>query len=149
MNIHRWSVFIATLGPIGHYAASGAIATLITMPFVFWFHTLFCTQWLYLGVVAAMFTVGVFVVSHALRQFKRHDDPHEIVLDEVVGCFLLFWGITLSAQSMVVGFLLIRMFDIIKFTWFKKSETFVSAWGIMGDDIVAALLANLALRFLF
>ncbi len=149
MNIVRWCVRIATLGPIGHFSASGTLATLITLPFMYYFHSLFYNPWFYAGMVVVMFLLGICIVSKALRHFKRQDDPSEIVFDEVVGCLLVFWGISLSAQSVVIGFLLFRVLDIIKFGWIKKAEELVGAWGIMSDDIIAALIANLALRLLF
>ena len=50
---------------------------------------------------------------------------------------------------MLVGFLLFRALDIIKFGWVKQAESFADAWGVIGDDVVAALIANGILRLLF
>ena len=50
---------------------------------------------------------------------------------------------------MVVGFVLFRLLDVIKFGWVKKAESLVDAWGIMADDVVAALIANLILRVMY
>lgn len=149
MNINRCSVWVATLGPLGYYTASGMLVTLLTIPLVYLFHAIFSSQYLYLGVIAVMFACGIYTVSRALRQFARYEDPPEIVLDELVGCLFLFWGISLSAQTVVVGFLIFRLLDIITCSWMKKSEARVTAWGIMGDDIIAAWIANMALRVLF
>lgn len=149
MNITRWCVRIATLGPVGYFGASGTVATILTLPLMYWFHVIIPDQRLYLGMVVCMLALSMVIITRALRNFKRHDDPSEIVLDEVVGCLFVFWGISLSTQSIVVGFLLFRALDIIKFGWVKKAEEWADAWGIMGDDMIAALLANIVLRLLF
>ncbi len=149
MNITNWCVRIATLGPVGYLGASGTIATILTVPAVYWISSIVSDQRLYLGMVVCMFALSMVIVTRAMRKFKRHDDPSEIVLDEVVGCLLVFWGIALSPKSVLVGFLLFRALDIIKFGLVKKAEELADAWGIMADDLVAALIANLVLRILF
>ncbi len=149
MNMTRWCVRFSTLGPVGRFSASGTFATLLSLPLVYSFHALFPNQIAYLGGVVVVFVFGMMVVSKALSSLKRRDDPSEIVFDELVGCLLVFWGITLSTQSVVVGFLIFRAFDIIKFGWVKNSEDLAGAWGVMSDDVVAALLTNIILRLLF
>lgn len=149
MNCVRIATIISTLGPIGYFGGSGTVATIVTLPFVFWTHTLIPSQRMYLVFIGGMFVFSLVLVHYALKTFKRHDDPSEIVLDEVMGCLLTFWGIMLTPQSLLVGFLLFRALDIIKFGLVKKAESFADAWGVIGDDMVAALIANLFLRMLF
>ncbi len=149
MNMSRWCMRIATLGPVGYFIAPGTITTLLILPVVYWLHAVIKNQWAYLGLVVVLFMLGVALVSKVLKTSGRHEDPSEIVFDELVGCLLVFWGIALSTQSVLVGFLLFRALDIIKVGWIKKAEDFVGAWGVMSDDIVAALLTNIALRLLF
>ena len=149
MTITRICTIISTLGPIGYFGAPGTVATMVTLPLVYWTHSIIPSQRWYLGFIIGMFVISMVIVQRALRNFKRHDDPSEIVLDEVMGCLLTFWGITLTTQSVLVGFLLFRALDIIKFGWVKKAESFADAWGVIGDDMVAALIANVVLRVLF
>ena len=149
MTIIRICTIISTLGSIGYFGASGTVATIVTLPLVYWTHDIIPSQRLYLGFIICAFAASMVIVKQALKQFKRHDDPSEIVLDEVLGCLLTFWGIPLTAQSVLVGFLLFRALDIIKFGWVKKAESLADAWGVIGDDMVAALIANAVLRLLF
>ena len=149
MNIPYWCLRIATLGPVGYFIASGTVATLVTLPLVYWLHSFGMNQWWYLVLVALLYALGILIISKALEEFKRHEDPSEIVFDEVVACLLVFWGIALSPQSVLVGFLLFRALDIIKIGWVKQAENLLGAWGIMSDDIIAAFLTNLVLRLLF
>ncbi len=149
MNMNHWCMRIATLGPVGYFIAPGTIATLLTLPLMYWVHSMATNQWLYLGIVVALYIVGILLISKVLKTSERHEDPSEIVFDEFVACFLIFWGITLSTQSILVGFLLFRVLDIIKVGWVKKAEDLVGAWGVMSDDIIAALITNIVLRLLF
>ncbi len=149
MNFVRIATIISTLGPIGYFGASGTVATIATLPLVYFTHWAIPSQRLYLGFIICAFALSMIIVKKALTQFKRHDDPSEIVLDEVMGCLLTFWGIALNPKSMLIGFLLFRALDIIKFGWVKQAESLADAWGVIGDDMVAAFIANVILRILF
>jgi phosphatidylglycerophosphatase A len=46
----------------------------------------------------------------------------------------------------IAGFLLFRLFDIAKPFGIRKLEDLPGGWGIMFDDVAAALLACLALH---
>ena len=149
MKVARVCTWIATLGPIGYLSASGTVASLVTLPFVYWLEKRVPGEFLYLGIVVGAFILSTFVVSKALEIFKRHEDPAEIVIDEVIGCLLTFWGIPFGVQAVVIGFILFRFFDIIKLGVIKECEDFVGPWGIMLDDVMAALVTNLILRTMF
>ena len=151
MNLqwHKWSVYVSTLGPIGYFPASGTVATLITIPFVWWLNAVAPESLPYIGAVSIITCISFFVISKALPFFETSEDPSEIVLDEVVGCLIVFWSIHLTTESIIVGFILFRALDIIKFGLVKKAEKLVAAWGVMGDDIVAAVISNIILRMLF
>ncbi len=149
MNWQKIPAFLSTLGPIGYVTASGTVATLVTIPFVFWLQSVLPIPRHYIAAVGILCIICTFIVQKAVSYFDRHDDPSEIVLDEVIGCFITFWGIALTTQSVLIGFILFRALDIIKFGLVKKAEHLADAWGIMGDDIVAAIIANIVLRILF
>ncbi len=148
MSLLSLLTFIATLGPVGYFLAPGTIATILTIPLVYWTHDLIPDHTIYGIFLGALFFACTFLVLYVMTQYKRYDDPSEIVLDEVVGTLITFWGIMLTTKSIIIGVLLFRAFDIIKFGWVKKAESLSSAWGIMCDDVVAALFANLILRAL-
>lgn len=145
----NWWAHIATLGPIGYFAASGTVATFVTLPLVYALHSWVPQAGPYFAVMLSFLIVGLVVVQKALPCFNRQDDPSEIVLDEVVGCLITFWMIPLNPQSVMVGFVLFRVLDIIKFGLVKKAEDLAQAWGVMGDDVVAAIIANIILRLLY
>ncbi|MDO6426520.1 phosphatidylglycerophosphatase A [Thalassotalea sp. 1_MG-2023] len=103
----------------------------------------------YLAVVAVMALFGIYICSHAAKAAKVHDHP-AIVWDEIVGYLITMALIPVSWKSIIVGFLLFRLFDIIK-PWpiSLLDKHCHGGFGIMIDDIAAGLVAFLCMYFLF
>jgi phosphatidylglycerophosphatase A len=73
-------------------------------------------------------------------------DPREVVMDEFAGQAITFLGIAaISPAQMLVavalGFLLFRLFDIIKPWPIRKLESLPGGWGILADDLLAGIYA--------
>lgn len=136
---------ILTLGPIGYLPAPGTMGTLATIPFVYLLHTYFSAQ-IYGEITAFLFFLGIYLIQKTVSSFADQKDPSCIVFDELVGCLITFACVPFNYKTVIVGFVLFRLFDISKFGLIKKIEQLPGAWGIMGDDLVAALLANIMLH---
>ena len=141
--------FVATLGPIGYLTAPGTIASIVTIPGMFWLRMLFPSQQAYGSIVIVFLVASLYVVHKARTHFKRHEDPPEIVIDEVAGVLITFLAIPLSTSSVIVGLLLFRFFDIFKIGGIRYVERLNGCWGIVLDDVVAALMSNIILRLIF
>jgi len=91
-----------------------------------------------IGIIA----LGVWT-SHryALQEGKK--DPKEVIIDEVAGTWIAMFGLP-SGFSLPALFLF-RILDILKPFPVNASEKLPGGWGIMADDIVAGLLANIIL----
>lgn len=138
-------VRIATLGPLGYLVAPGTIATLVTMPLMY----VLCTKLdagPYLMFLVAALLLSVHIINCALEYFKDFQDPSQVVLDEVMGCLVTFYAIPLCWQTMIAGFLLFRFLDITKWFGIERAEHLVGAWGVLMDDILAGVLANVIIR---
>ena len=102
--------------------------------------------WIQLAVILGVAVVGSWSGTVAEEHFKR-SDPGEVVVDEVVGMM-----VTLVLNSaggfgwMLVAFLLFRAFDIVKPFPVRHFERLPGGIGIMADDLMAGVYANLALR---
>jgi phosphatidylglycerophosphatase A len=84
------------------------------------------------------------VVSYALPLFTE-SDPGEIVIDEVVGMFVTFYLLPLHPVTLVFGFVLFRIFDIVKPLGIGYAENISGSVGIIFDDIVAGIYAHICL----
>ena len=97
--------------------------------------------WWYLGVVAAAFLLGVAICGACARRLGVHDHGG-IVWDEIVGIWVTLIAVPSHPLWLLVAFLLFRVFDILKPWPIRPIDKHVDGgFGIMADDLVAALMA--------
>lgn len=89
-----------------------------------------------------LFFIGTFT-SSIFSSALKSKDPRKIVIDEAAGQYLALFQLSSSWFPLLLCFFLFRLFDIIKPFPIKKVETFPKGWGIMLDDLVAALYAGI------
>jgi len=92
-----------------------------------------------------LFILGMLFSSEAERIYKRKD-AQMIVIDEACGMMLSLFLVPYSLWIMILGFVLFRVFDIIKPPPARAIEKFSGAFGIMFDDIIAAIYTNFILQ---
>ena len=143
-----WYVSLATLGPLGYLKGSGTWATLITLPLVYVLGNYFLDPLLHAAILCVLLIGTLLCVQYASRFFPGDSDPSAIVLDEVIGCLIVWYGIPLHGFSLIVGLCSFRMLDIFKPLGINQIEDLKSPWGIVFDDVVAALIANAFVRVL-
>ena len=76
-------------------------------------------------------------------------DPQFVVIDEVAGQWIALMFSRVNLSHLLAGFLLFRLFDIVKPWPARRLEHLPGGWGIMLDDVAAgvyALLLMLALN---
>lgn len=139
---------LATLGPIGYLPAPGTMATLVTLLLVYALHVLHLSVTYYGFIVALLTIIGSFIITRALALLDRHDDPSEIVFDELLGTLLVFLAVPLNMNTVIIGFFLFRFLDITKILGISSCELLLGAWGIILDDLLAAIMTNIVLQLL-
>ena len=92
-----------------------------------------------------LFILGILFSSEAEKIYKRKD-AQMIVIDEACGMMLSLFLVPYSLWMMILGFALFRVFDIFKPPPAKAIEKFSGAFGIMFDDIIAAIYTNFILQ---
>jgi phosphatidylglycerophosphatase A len=70
------------------------------------------------------------------------------VIDEVVGMFVSLLFLPATWLVVLAGFVAFRVFDIIKPWPADRFEQIPGGWGVMADDVMAGVYANLTLQFL-
>ena len=143
----------ATLGPIGLIRKApgtwGSVAGLLYFTLFFYQLDVFFT--LLFGAVGIYVAVALCGEAE-FRLGKR--DPGEIVLDEFVAipfCFLGWYQLTAVAPPWAIflaGFGLFRLFDIWKPLWIGKLQSLPDGWGVVMDDIAAAIATCLTLHII-
>jgi len=96
----------------------------------------------------AVTLVGVGVSRSAEKIFARRDDPR-ITIDEVAGMLVSLVWLPVRADVAVAAFLLFRLFDIWKPPPVRAAESLPGGLGVMADDVVAGIYANLCGQLLW
>jgi len=99
------------------------------------------------AMIAALFAGGVWAGTTAERYFGGVD-PGPIVIDEVVGMLITLAFIPVGWSGALAGFFLFRVFDVIKPFPAGRLEALHGGLGVMADDAMAAVYANLTLRLM-
>lgn len=94
-----------------------------------------------------LFTLGVMFSAEAERIYKRKD-AQMIVIDEACGMMLSMFLVPYNLWIMISGFILFRAFDILKPPPAKAIEKFSGSFGLMFDDIIAAIYTNFILQII-
>ena len=119
--------------------APGTAGTLIAVPLY-----LLVADWslpLYSLFIVLSAALGIWFCDVASRELAVHDHPG-IVWDEFVGYWITMWALPTSWTWIVAGFVVFRIFDIVKPWPISQLDRKVGGgFGIMIDDIVAGLLA--------
>ncbi len=96
---------------------------------------------LFLGVISAIFFSQI-----AERSMKSHDDPR-IVIDEWIGAWIALWMLPQALTTEVIlAFILFRLFDTFKGPWGHSLQKLPGGFGVVLDDVMAGLLANIVVR---
>jgi len=108
-----------------------------------------------MAVLAIAGSVICVIFAPAIITATGKDDPREVVADELAGQAVTFLAVPFlfppeltTGQILiatVLGFLLFRIFDIVKPPPIRKLEKLPKGWGILADDLLAAVYAGVCL----
>jgi phosphatidylglycerophosphatase A len=124
--------------------APGTFGTLAAIPLYLLLEPLSLAY--YLIAVIAAFILGIWLCDVTARQLEVHDHPG-IVWDEFVGYWITMIMAPAGWQWIAVGFVLFRLFDILKpwpIRWIDKKVG--GGFGIMLDDVLAGIFGWLVLQ---
>lgn len=95
--------------------------------------------------IVAVFVAGSWSGTLAERHFGRMD-PGQVVIDEVLGMLITLFLNPVGWSGAIGGFFLFRLADIVKPYPANRLERLHGGLGVMADDAMAAVYANLVLR---
>ncbi len=141
--------FIGTAGYCGYAPfASGTVGTLPAVVLAPGLALLAAySTALYLLSLLVWLLLALWATRHCLEIFDS-GDPGEIVIDEVLGFFVTVAFLPLDLTTLLLGFFLFRFFDVLKPPPARQAESLPGAVGVVADDLIAGLMANLSLRLL-
>ena len=126
--------------------APGTFGTLAAVPL---FLALSCLPlWAYVVAVIAVCLLGIWLCDQSSKMLDVHDHPG-IVWDEFAGFFITMIAAPVSWVSVLLGFVLFRIFDVLKpwpISYLDKKVH--GGLGIMLDDILAGVFAAICLQLI-
>ena len=145
--LRRVGLSVATVGPCGYApVAPGTVGSAAGL-LLFWAVRSSGSMALEWWVLAIVTVVGVGAATLAESVFGRRD-PGLIVVDEVAGMLVTLTAVPVGPVGVVAGFFLFRLFDIVKPFPARQAERLPGGWGVMVDDLIAGVYAQVVLRLL-
>ena len=137
-EMKTWYGMISTLGTLGRFSKMpGTLGSMAA-----------CVVWKAFGglpiwAIASVAVIGTIAADKYEKAVER-EDPPEVVIDEVAGCWIACCGF--EPTYAIVGLFLFRIIDITKPFPVREMERLPGGIGIMADDIAGGIMANLLLR---
>jgi phosphatidylglycerophosphatase A len=106
-----------------------------------------------LSPVAGAYVLFFFIllaiwVSTKSAAALENEDPGEVVIDEAAGLLVTLFLVPATMPNLWLGFVLFRIFDILKPYPIRRLERIGGGAGIVLDDLLAGVYGNVCLRLL-
>ena len=129
--------------------APGTVGTLggllVAWPLVTYAHA---SPWHFAAITALITPIGIWAAQQIIDA-TGHNDPQQVVIDEVLGVWLTLAGAAhLNWQSFVLAFAFFRIFDIWKPWPIRNLEKLHGGTGVIVDDLGAGVYAAVVLALL-
>lgn len=99
------------------------------------------------GVTLLILVMGTWSASEVERGWGK--DNQKVVIDEVAGMCISLLFLPPSVPYVAAGLVLFRFFDIAKPLYIRRAEHLPGGWGVMLDDVLAGVYANLLLQIIY
>jgi phosphatidylglycerophosphatase A len=143
----RLAQIIGTFCYIGYVPIiPGTFGSLAT--FVPYFFLSYLTWPFYLATIIFVIAAGIWAAGK-LEATTKIIDPSFVVVDEVAGQLVTLFLIPFSWPALISGFIIFRIFDIVKPFPAGRAEKLPGGWGIMLDDVLVGVYGNLLLQIIF
>lgn len=135
---------IASIFGIGYIKGGGTIAAAVTCVIIWLFWANGISPHLFLAGCLVVTLIGVYVGNQVEPDWGK--DSYRVVIDEVAGMWISVLFLPQTIWLLIAGFILFRFFDIVKPLYIRRMENFKGGWGVMLDDVLAGIYANIVLQ---
>lgn len=148
INLKGIVIHSATLFGVGNIPfMPGTWGTLATVPLCYFMLQL--GPLLYMLITLALSIYAIWAADLYEQQAGTHD-AKQIVIDELAGFLVTMAWMPLTWQSLLIGFVIFRLLDIVKpfpISYFDKKVP--KGLGVVADDVVAGIIGNVILQIIF
>jgi phosphatidylglycerophosphatase A len=100
-----------------------------------------------LAVTLAVVAVGIWCSTEVEPEWGI--DSNRVVIDEIAGMGITLLFLPVKIPFIITGFILFRFFDIVKPLFIRRLEALPGGWGVMLDDVLAGIYANIILQVIY
>ena len=143
--MRRLAVFVCSFGYIGFFPVAPGTVGSAAGVLVYLAARYAALPYLELMIIVALAVAGI-ALTRPCEEDLRCVDPGPIVIDEVMGMMMTLFLIPVGSGGILLGFLLFRVLDVMKPFPARQLERLHGGFGVMADDAMAAIYANLLLR---
>jgi phosphatidylglycerophosphatase A len=143
--MRRFAVLVCSFGYVGFFPIAPGTAGSAAGLIVYLALRRLGVTYLELPLVVALFALGVWLGAET-EKVLGSIDPGPVVIDEAMGMLLTLALIPVNWIGMTLGFLAFRALDVIKPFPAQRLERLPGGLGMMADDAMAAVYANLLLH---
>jgi phosphatidylglycerophosphatase A len=94
-----------------------------------------------------VFIFFAIAIASAAEKILKRKDPGQIVIDEIAGLMVTLAGLPFNLKTALAGFIIFRVFDILKPFPIRMLERRVGGGsGVVLDDVLAGVYGNLIIR---
>ncbi|MBA2746443.1 MAG: phosphatidylglycerophosphatase A [Flavisolibacter sp.] len=118
----------------------------------------FCVAWWLLApergfppVFYLLFAILIFFIglwSSTIVETLWGKDSNKVVIDEVLGMLVSLFMMPVKWPYLLIAFILFRFFDILKPLFIRSAEDLPAGWGVMTDDLLAGIYANIIMQLI-
>jgi phosphatidylglycerophosphatase A len=138
----RWATLVATFFGVGYLRPGPGTWGSATMVLLWWLVARWIAHswqpWAAALLALTAVLVGIPAATQVARASSRKD-PQFVVIDEVAGQLITLIAAPTTWQSLLLGFILFRAFDIVKPPPVRQLERLPEGVGIVVDDVGAGL----------
>jgi phosphatidylglycerophosphatase A len=138
---------VSTFGGIGYIEKGGGTVAAFVAAVLMYFALPGRDHFFMLPFITlAVFVAGVWSANRVEQEWGH--DSNKVVIDEVLGMCVAVLFLPLSLNRLAAAFILFRFFDILKPLFIRRAEKLPGGWGVMCDDLLAGVYANLLMQLL-
>lgn len=149
-DLKNINVLISTLFGFGYLTkAPGTVGTAVAAVAYYFFPMSdnFISMYILLGYIVLMSLISIYFITKA--EIVLGHDNGKIVIDEFFGYLIAVLFLPKTIWVILAAFVLFRFFDILKPEPVNMLQKLPAGWGVMVDDLMAGLYANIILQIVF